>query len=72
MINMIKRILNFCKLTIKASPVFFILNILILSIFALAQLGMAFSFKYATDIIMSVQNTGSFGVNVALPILFFS
>ncbi len=68
---MLKRILHFCKVTIKASPFFFIFNICMLFVFALSQLGMAFSFKFATDTIIKVQDSGEFGIGIALPILLF-
>ena len=68
---MLKRILNFCKITIKSAPVFFILNIAMLIIFSLAILGMAFAFKWAVDTILEAQGTENFGIHIAFPILFF-
>lgn len=68
---MFKRIFNFCKLTVKASPLFFVFNLVMLTVFSLAMLGMSYSFKFATDVIMSAANTGEFGVKIALPILLF-
>ncbi len=68
---MIRRIIHFCTITIKASPLFFVFNLCMLFVFAFSQLGMAYSFKFATDQIIAMQNTGEFGVRLALPILLF-
>ena len=69
--KMLKSILKYCKLTFKASPLFCIINLIALISISLAQLGTRLAFKYAADTIISVQNTGVFGINIALPILFF-
>ena len=68
---MIKRIFNFCRITVSSAPVFFLLNLAVLVIFNLGSLGGAFAFKWATDTIMAAQNTGEFGAKLAVPILFF-
>ena len=68
---MIKRIYNFCIITIKSAPVFFVLNLAVLIMFNLGGLGAAYAFKWATDTIMAAQGTGTFGANIAMPILFF-
>ena len=68
---MFKRIFNFCRITIKSAPVFFVVNLIVLLIFNFGGLGAAFAFKWATDTIMEAQNTGIFGANIAMPILFF-
>lgn len=69
--NFIHDCIHYCILTAKASPFFFVFNMLMLLIFALAQFGMAFSFKYAADMLLSVQDTGEFSMDTALPILLF-
>lgn len=66
-----KKIIKFCKCTIITSPFFFSLNVLVLLIFALAQLGMMLSFKLITDSILSTQNIGKIDSNIILTILFF-
>jgi ABC-type bacteriocin/lantibiotic exporters, contain an N-terminal double-glycine peptidase domain len=68
---MFKRIFNFCRVTIKSAPFFFILNMFVIIMFNIASLGAAYSFKWATDTIMEAEGTGIFGVNLAFPILFF-
>ena len=68
---MFKRIFNFCKITIKSAPGFFILNITLIIIFTLAGLGSAFAFRWAADTIMSAQNTGVLDSKIAFPVLFF-
>ena len=68
---MFKRIFNFCRITIKSAPVFFAVNLGVILVFNLGSLGAAFAFKWATDTIMEAQGTGSFGANIAMPILFF-
>ena len=68
---MFKRIFNFCIITVKSAPLFFLLNFIVIITFNLAGLGAAFAFKWATDTIMEAQGTGVFGANIAMPILFF-
>ena len=71
MFNMFKRIFNFCRITVKSAPVFFVVNLIVLLIINFGSLGAAFAFKWATDTIMEAQDTGVFGANIAMPILFF-
>lgn len=52
-----KRIMRFCKLTFMSSPLYFILNIICMLGFSLIQLGIKYSFKYASDTIISVQDS---------------
>lgn len=68
---MTKKIINFCRLTISASPLFFVFNLSAVLIFVLAQLGMSLSFKYATEIIIKTGDTGKLDLSIAMPILFF-
>jgi len=68
---MIKRIFNFCRITIKSAPIFFLVNLVVLAVLNLATLGMAFAFKWVTDTIMESQGTGNPGIKIAIPILFF-
>jgi len=68
---MLKRIFNFCKITINSAPVFFALNLVVLFTLNIGSLGAAFAFKWATDRIMEAQNTGDFSAKIATPILFF-
>ena len=68
---MFKRIFNFCIITVKSAPAFFVLNLGVLMIFTLGSLGAAFAFKWAADTIMEAQDTGVFGANITMPILFF-
>jgi len=68
---MIKRIFNFCRITIKSAPIFFLVNLVVLAVLNLASLGMAFAFKWVTDTIMESQGTGNPGIKIAIPILFF-
>lgn len=68
---MIKRILNFCRISIASAPIFFIINLSVLFIMALAGLGISYSFKLATDTILYYQGAGEYSVKIMLPILFF-
>lgn len=68
---MIKKIISFCRLTISASPLFFVLNLSAVLIFVLAQLGMSLSFKYATEIIIKTGDSGRLSLSIAMPILLF-
>lgn len=68
---MIKRILNFCKISIASAPIFFMLNLSVLFIMALANLGMSYSFKLATDTILYYQKAGIYSAKVMIPILIF-
>ena len=68
---MFKRIFNFCRITIKSAPLFFLLNMVVLIVFNLGSLGAAFAFKWATDTIMAAQDSGVFDAKIAMPILFF-
>lgn len=68
---MMKRITRFCKLTFLSSPLYFIFNIICMSGFSLVQLGIQYSFKYAGDTIISIQNSGSISPSFAVPILLF-
>lgn len=68
---MIKRILNFCKISIASAPVFFVLNLSVLLIMALSNLGVSYSFKLATDTILYYQKAGVYSVKVMVPILIF-
>ena len=43
----------------------------VISIILSAQLGMAWTFKWATDMIIDVHGTGTLGVKIAFPMLFF-
>lgn len=68
---MIKRIVNFCKISIASAPVFFIVNLSILLIMALSRLGASYSFKWAADTILYYQKSGVNSVKIIIPILFF-
>lgn len=68
---MFKRILNFCKISIASAPVFFVINLSVLLIMALAAVGMSYSFKLATDTILYYQKAGIYSSKIMLPILFF-
>lgn len=68
---MIKRIIRFCKLTFLSSPLYFSFNIVAMLGFSLIQLGIQYSFKLASDTIISVQNSGTVHYSFALPILLF-
>lgn len=68
---MIKRIIRFCKLTFLSSPLYFIFNIICMLGFSLVQVGIQYSFKYASDTIISIQNSGSISLSFALPIILF-
>ncbi len=66
-----KRIMRFCKLTFMSSPLYFILNIICMLGFSLIQLGIKYSFKYASDTIISVQDSEVMSFSFAAPILLF-
>lgn len=68
---MFKRILNFCKISVASAPGFFIINISVLLIMALAGIGISYSFKLATDTILYYQKAGVYSIKVMMPILFF-
>lgn len=68
---MIRRLIHFCKITVSASPVFFSLNMVVLFVVALSQLGIGYSFKLATDVLMNAQANGEVSIKIAFPILFF-
>lgn len=68
---MIKRILNFCKISIASAPAFFVVNLSVLLIMALSRLGVSYSFKWAADTILYYQKSGGNSVKVIIPILFF-
>lgn len=68
---MIKRIGNFCKISITSAPVFFILNLSVLLIMALATIGMSYAFKLAADTILLHQEAGTYSAQIILPILLF-
>lgn len=68
---MIRRILNFCRISIASAPVFFVINLGALLIMASASLGMSYSFKLATDTILHYQKVGTPSIKIMLPILLF-
>ncbi|MDA3734009.1 ABC transporter ATP-binding protein [Niameybacter massiliensis] len=68
---MFRRLMHFCKITVSASPIFFSLNMIALFIIALSQLGIGYSFKLATDVLMDAQASGQVSVKIAFPILLF-
>lgn len=68
---MFRRMIHFCKITISASPVFFSLNMIVLLVMALSQLGMGYSFKLATDVLLKAQANGQVSIEIAFPILLF-
>lgn len=68
---MVKRILNFCKISIASAPGFFIVNLSVLLIMALAGVGMGYSFKLATDTILYYQKAGVYSAKITIPILIF-
>ena len=68
---MLKRIKNFCIITIKASPGFFAFNLIMLIVFALSRLGMDLTFKVATEYILASKVSGRLSPKLAMIILFF-
>lgn len=68
---MIKRIWNFCKLTIQASPIFFILNVVQNFILVFACLGSSYAFKLLTDKVLALRGNTSSAISVISPILLF-
>ena len=68
---MFRRIIHFCKITLSASPMFFIVNTVALLILALSQLGIKYSFKIVTDYILEAQVNGLLPHKIMLPMLFF-
>ena len=67
----LKKILNFCKISIVSAPMFFVLNLTTLFIIALAKIGMSYSFKMATDTILHYKSIQETSFKVVIPILFF-
>lgn len=67
---MFKRVVKFCKETVCAAPVFFLLNTLFLLAVVFLRLGMSYTFKYLTDLLMDTGGTVRRG-HVLIPILLF-
>lgn len=67
---MFKRVVKFCRTTVCAAPVFFLLNTLFLLAIVFLQLGMSYTFKYLTE--MLVDTSGMIRrSHVLIPILLF-
>lgn len=69
-INMTKHLLRYIKVSIISSPIWFVLSILMIIIFRLAQLGMDYSLKYVTDILVNAQVNQSKYILYAFIIFF--
>lgn len=68
---MVKKTWSYIKVSLTLSPLWFILNIIILIIFRLAQLGTDFGLKYATEAILDAQKTGNRNINIVVPFVLF-
>lgn len=67
---MTKHILRYIKVSIISSPIWFAFSILMIIIFRLAQLGMDYSLKYVTDILVNTQSNQSRSILYAFIVFF--
>lgn len=72
MLQLFKRVVKFCKETVCAAPVFFLLNTLFLLAMVFLRLGMSYTFKYLTDLLCAVMNTVVVSVSISVfsPLIF--
>lgn len=67
---MFKRVVKFCRTTVCAAPVFFLLNTLFLLAIVFLRLGMSYTFKYLTEMLVDTSGTVRRS-HVLIPILLF-
>ena len=67
---MLKKIYKFCKITIQSSPLYFLLNLLMVFGIVFLQLGMSYMFKLMTNVVVNSGRNAS-TLEVALPIILF-
>ena len=67
---MFKRVVKFCRTTVCAAPVFFLLNTLFLLAIVFLRLGMSYTFKYLTEMLADTSGTIQRS-HVLIPILLF-
>ena len=54
--DMLKKLVRFCGVTVKESPVLFGLNIVMMLFFIAMQLGMSYAFKLLTEVVVGGEN----------------
>lgn len=68
---MLKKVFNFCKITIISSPVYFSLNIAFIFLIAFSWFAANYSSKLLVNSIIEAQKTHVFNFSVVLPSLLF-
>lgn len=68
---MLKKMIRFCGVTVKSSPVFFTLNILLMLFFIFMQLGMSYVWKLLTGMLTAGVNAPGRPHAVLLVLVFF-
>lgn len=66
-----KRIVQYIKTAVAASPFYFCLNFVVLMIFALGDIGASYAMKSVTNSMIFAQENGSISFSLYVPILFF-
>ena len=68
---MLKKLIRFCGVTVKSSPVLFIFNIGMMLLFVLMQLGMSYTFKLLTGLLTAGENLSGRFQAALLVLVFF-
>lgn len=66
-----KRIVQYIKTAVAASPFYFCLNFVVLMIFALGDIGASYAMKSVTNSMIFAQENGRISFSLYVPILFF-
>lgn len=69
--DMLKKLVRFCGVTVKESPVLFGLNIVMMLFFIAMQLGMSYAFKLLTEVVVGGENLSGRYHAVVVVLIFF-